>query len=205
MYSLSVWIWNIPAGLTPPCWAAACAQSRGWSLWPAPEGELIEALGWMLWVSGEEDGALLWLAGHCCPMKLKNKQQAPEEKCILSLPHPVLINLTLLLLHLSYLPVSPSLGYIFSPGQYLLSWHLFARRRITDWARRCSVKCIALSPRMKYTLSGSSLASKCCCGSSPLFLNQSKSPSLQATPRRVAAFKRATEQLQTPGSLPFLY
>lgn len=46
MYSRRVWIWNIPAGLTPPCWALACTQSRSRSLWPAPKGELIEVLGW---------------------------------------------------------------------------------------------------------------------------------------------------------------
>lgn len=57
MYSRWVWIWNIPAGLTPPCWASAHTQSRSRSLWPAPEGELIEALGWTYWFSGGEVGA----------------------------------------------------------------------------------------------------------------------------------------------------
>lgn len=74
MYSRWVWIWNIPAGLTPPCWATARAQSRSRSLWPAPEGELIEALGWICWVSGGEDRALLWLAGHWHFQKRKEKK-----------------------------------------------------------------------------------------------------------------------------------
>ena len=44
MYSIRVWIWNIPAGLTPPCWDLACTQSQSRSFWPAHEGKLIEEL-----------------------------------------------------------------------------------------------------------------------------------------------------------------
>lgn len=47
IYSRRVWIWNIPAGLTPPRWALARAQSWSGSSWPDPESELRDGLGWL--------------------------------------------------------------------------------------------------------------------------------------------------------------